>query len=187
MGYAVRTHEWRYVAWYPLADAGAWLANWSATPRSDPPVFLELYDHSGDDGSDYDWPGNDRNLALDPASQAVLPALQAKVEAFFRDWVPPSAPVPTPEPTPAPTPTCVGGWRSVPGHFCAGKGEKTDSRYVYRGNGTADECRAKCVSLGCTCADTDASAHGGQGTCRLQNETQKLAVSGMGFEAYLRC
>ena len=185
MGYAVRTHEWRYVAWYPLADASRWLANWSATTRSNPPVFLELYDHRGDNGSDYDWPGNNHNLAFDRAAQDVLPGLHAKVEKFFRDWMPPNPPAPTSKPTPVPTPPCVGGWRSIPDHFCAGKGEKTDSRYIYQGNDTATGCRTTCALLNCTCADTDARS--GRGTCRLQNETQKLATSGLGFDAYLRC
>ena len=57
MGYTIRTDEWRYTAWFRFADGRV---------HVDPEnvVGTELYDHRGDTCKSFDWPGEDRNLAV---------------------------------------------------------------------------------------------------------------------------
>ena len=80
MGYSVRSHSWR-MTWclpsklqYTDPSSPALVSNWSATGTSDPPALVELYDHHGDDGTDFDWPGNNRNVASEPANADVIAA-----------------------------------------------------------------------------------------------------------------
>ena len=77
--YSVRSHSWRYTVWLPSAtnkhdsSLPALTSNWTATDTCRPlPRFSELYDHRGDDGTDFDWAGNNENV--------VCPAL-------LRSWV----------------------------------------------------------------------------------------------------
>ena len=54
--YAIRTARWRYVAWMPFdARKGA---RWRKAP-----LYVELYDHRNDDGTDLEMPFEAINLA----------------------------------------------------------------------------------------------------------------------------
>ena len=100
MGFSVRSHDWRYTVWVPAAvnkndsSKPGLLADWAATATSARPRLDELYDHRGDDGTDYDWPGNDRNVASEPGNADVVGTMHRQARYFFAEAVPPARPKP---------------------------------------------------------------------------------------------
>lgn len=60
MGYSVRTPTYRYTEWFVMDDTSG-KANMNLT------VARELYDHVNDPGNDFDWAGEEINLADDVA------------------------------------------------------------------------------------------------------------------------
>ena len=78
MGYSIRTDRWRYTVW--LAFNGT--ANRAVWPSNVGGALLgeELYDHEGDDGSDFDAYEN-VNLATKPSFAGT----KAKLLAALRD------------------------------------------------------------------------------------------------------
>lgn len=203
MGFSVRTHDFRYTVWLPSLfnkndpSIPAIVPDWNATNTSTPPRLVELYDHRGDDGTNFDWPGNDRNIALDPENDAVIASMHQIAYTFFQHVMPAAHPVPhgpTPPPPPAPPVPCTGspgaGWRIYPKSFCAGRGEKTVPRYFYHGSEDLAACQAKCAGFGrateCKCLDYG-NIPGYAGACHLQNETTNLKKSGDGLTAYIPC
>ena len=201
-----RTHDWRYTVWLPsVLNANDTtqpnlIVDWTAANHSSPPRFEELYDHRGDDGTDYDWAGNNRNVAFDAAENtAVCADLFGKATAFFRDALPPAHPLPR---APPPPPPCVAGWREYAkgASLCRGppgKHEKTNQRYAHFGTENVAGCKAKCKAAGpgkCKCLDvgvisTEATdlKHGAGPTCRLQEESGNVGPSVDGLTAYVPC
>lgn len=77
MGVSLRTSLWRYTEWLP------WNAT-SLSPRFDaPPIGVELYNHSGDDGSTFDGDFEWVNLASDPALGGVAAELAAQLRVAY--------------------------------------------------------------------------------------------------------
>ena len=153
-----------------------------------------IFQSSGDDGTDYDWGGNNANVADVAANAGVIASMQPLVERFFRDRMPPNPlqpAKPTPAPAPTPAPQCKDGWITYPNTHCAGKGhEKTDQRYVYQGPEKEDACKAKCLSMGagCKCCDVGHINNGPpKNMCHIQNETSAVARSGESIESFVPC
>ena len=48
MGYSIRSLQWRLTMWQPF-NTTTYLADWHA-----PPIAVELYDHRGENMSDFD-------------------------------------------------------------------------------------------------------------------------------------
>lgn len=101
MGFSVRSQHYRYTLWLPAtynfndSSKPGLLTDWSATNTSVPPRLVELYRHRGGDGAAFaDWPGNDRNVAAEPAYGSVVSEMHRQAEFFFRDSVPAAHPVP---------------------------------------------------------------------------------------------
>ena len=77
MGVSLRTAGWRYTEWTP------WNAT-SLTPLLDAaPIGVELYNHSGDDGSSFDGDAEWVNLAADPAMAAIRAQLAAQLRIAY--------------------------------------------------------------------------------------------------------
>ena len=74
MGYSIRTPDWRLTLWLRW-NGTALAAHW------DGPAAVELYNHTGDDGSDMDAFENE-NLA--DAIPGVAAGLRARLAAFFK-------------------------------------------------------------------------------------------------------
>eukprot|EP01047_Picozoa_sp_COSAG01_P029778 COSAG01_NODE_2054_length_8538_cov_4.853656_7_plen_936_part_00 len=80
MGYSVRVSDWRYTAWMRWNYTSS-CAVWSG--GADGGVYArELYDHAGDDGTDFDKFEN-ANVASDAANAAVVTKLHAAVVRRF--------------------------------------------------------------------------------------------------------
>lgn len=76
MGYAVRTPQWRYIAWMNWNETST-LTDWSQKPYA-----TELYNHEGDDGTDFSaFEG--KNTAGDPANGPVLAKLHELVRSMY--------------------------------------------------------------------------------------------------------
>jgi arylsulfatase A-like enzyme len=78
MGLSLRTPRWRYTEWLP----------WNASLQADwytpgAAAGVELYDHAGDDGTTFDGPWEQANLAGDPAHAAVQAQLAATLHAVY--------------------------------------------------------------------------------------------------------
>lgn len=76
MGYSVRTDNWRYTVWLQ------WDGTKLAGDFSRPPIGVELYAHTGDDGTDFDSFEN-VNVATDPENQAIVADMHAKAKAHW--------------------------------------------------------------------------------------------------------
>ena len=84
MGYSVRTQDWRYTEWVRWNHT-AFLPNWKQV------VGRELYNHTGDDGSDLDrasptvnlWNASSVHIAISNDLSAVLK------HQFDNDHLPP--------------------------------------------------------------------------------------------------
>jgi hypothetical protein len=75
MGFSVRDAEFRYTEW-KLWDGGTLQPVWSEM------VAVELYDHRGDNGQDFNrW--ENENLAAEPSMTAVVARLKAALAAQF--------------------------------------------------------------------------------------------------------
>ena len=74
MGYSIRTPDWRLTLWLRW-NGTALVADWGG------PAAVELYNHTGDDGSDMDAFENE-NLAA--AFPGVAAGLRARLAAFFK-------------------------------------------------------------------------------------------------------
>ena len=78
MGYSLRTDKFRYTAWIPWNRSnlvGIWNSSIALWPTDGANLInRELYDHTGDDGSDPDGFENE-NLADDPAYEAIVAEL----------------------------------------------------------------------------------------------------------------
>eukprot|EP01052_Picozoa_sp_SAG31_P008757 SAG31_NODE_447_length_15579_cov_5.713871_16_plen_211_part_00 len=75
MGYSVRDSAFRYTEWKAW-DGMELRAHWSET------IATELYDHRGDDGTDFDhW--ENRNIVNDATFHDVVARLQAALQAQF--------------------------------------------------------------------------------------------------------
>jgi len=202
MGYSVRSHTWRYTVWMPVTpnendtSRPALITDWSATATSTPPRFTELYDHRGDNGTDYDWPGNNVNVAFDRANAAVISRMHDQALNFFKTQLPCAHPTHGAAPPPAPGPAqCVDGFQAYPNQLCKGNGGKTMERYSYYGQEALAACKAKCAALfragngGCQCMDVGPIHNGGTeaGICRFSNASKKHKGSGEHIDAFIPC
>ena len=82
MGFSVRDDRWRYtewLAWDPQREAPMW-GNFSGGGG------VELYDHEGDFGTDFDAASATVNLAHDPQHSDVVRRLSAALRAQFDTW-----------------------------------------------------------------------------------------------------
>jgi len=80
MGLSMRTSRWRYTEWSVFDQVNGWpkyYANGSAALAAGQ---VELYDHSGDDGTDMDGFENE-NVAADPANAGLVLQLGAQLRA----------------------------------------------------------------------------------------------------------
>jgi iduronate 2-sulfatase len=77
MGVTLRTQEYRYTEWRRW-NGSALQPQWGA-----PPVGVELYNHTGDSGEDFDAPYEVRNLAGEAAYADVCRALAAQLRAAY--------------------------------------------------------------------------------------------------------
>ena len=89
MGYSLRSENMRYTRWMRwngtalAVHPDGWLDDDDATPSL---LGEELYDHTGDDGTDFDkFPLGHSNLAAKPAMAAQLKTHRAILASFFRD------------------------------------------------------------------------------------------------------
>jgi hypothetical protein len=82
MGFSVRTEKLRYTVWLPWNGTAA---QWDADRLE------ELYDHSSDDGTDFDAM-DVVNVAYDPQRKDTVSELFAAAEKFFNEVAPPSPP-----------------------------------------------------------------------------------------------
>ena len=92
MGYTVRTDVSRYTAWMAW-NGTTTTVDWAAVPYAE-----ELYDHTGDDGTDFDGWENDNLVAAprparSPVVNAARDALHAALVKRFR-FIPPRNPPP---------------------------------------------------------------------------------------------
>jgi len=78
MGYSIRTLEWRLTMWQPF-NTTTYLADWHT-----PPIAVELYDHRGENMSDFDS-FELANVAADEAHAPTLAAMQARLRAQY-NW-----------------------------------------------------------------------------------------------------
>jgi len=81
MGYSIRSKRWRYTVWY------RWIGNILSSDW-DGDFADELYDHKGDDSTDFDkW----ENINVSAQNPEVCIRLRSKIESFFRnreqDWI----------------------------------------------------------------------------------------------------
>ena len=91
MGYTIRTHDWRYTAWFKFDYMGARGPFRSdATPDFFGRVMLneslgrELYDHRGDSGKWLDWPGENVNLVNHTAVASVVERLHEQLVDYIQ-------------------------------------------------------------------------------------------------------
>ncbi len=78
MGVTIRTDQWRYTEWL-------WWNGTAQAPAFDrPAVGVELYDHAGDDGTDFDGTFEVSNLA----GQVQYAPVQAQLAAQLRQVYP---------------------------------------------------------------------------------------------------
>lgn len=85
MGLSLRSNRWRYTEWL------RW-DGWTETPHwNEGPVAVELYDHFGDDGSDFDAFENE-NLAQSPVFAPVASQLATLLRSAYRVSLHPTAP-----------------------------------------------------------------------------------------------
>lgn len=85
LGVSLRTDGWRYTEW-PLWNGSALAPDWSA-----PLIGVELYNHSGDDGTSFDSAAEVVNRADDPALAPLRAQLSAQLrEAYARGSAPPA-------------------------------------------------------------------------------------------------
>ena len=196
MGYSVRSHEFRYTTWFPATQneddptKPALITNWMATETSHPPRFSELYDHRGDDGTDFDWAGNNENVASKSENAPAIAQLHQKVLHFFREQLPCAPPIPGAGPLPPAPAKCVDGWQQYNNSFCGDKGKNASIRYSYIGNESTAQCKAKCKDLGpsgCKCMDVGRSKNLHEHKCRLERHMHGIAKSGQGFTAFVPC
>ncbi len=73
MGYSIRTKEWRYTLWLPW-DGELLEAKWEGDYAD------ELYDHKGDDSSEF---GKYELINLAAERQDVVQELRTKLRAHF--------------------------------------------------------------------------------------------------------
>ena len=81
MGYTVRVEDYRYTAWIQFngtRNRGEWTVAAADSSRSE-----ELYDHTGDDGTNWADGFENVNLAADPAHRGMVAELFAMVRARF--------------------------------------------------------------------------------------------------------
>ena len=90
MGYSVRDSRWRFTVWL---DWNGSAANWSDASVAP----AELYDHSDDNGTDFDAMDVE-NLAYSAAHAPTVAALLDKARFFFSEFLPPAhGPTPAPD------------------------------------------------------------------------------------------
>lgn len=77
LGYTMRTERWRFTAW-PVFDNSTMRVDWGRT------AGLELYDLQGDDGSNFDFDGYNRNVAAEHNDTVaeLLQQLRAAVDSW---------------------------------------------------------------------------------------------------------
>ena len=81
LGVSLRTDGYRYTEWLPTAWDGA---SQQLRPRFDAaPVGVELYNHTGDNGTDFDGPFEHINCAELPAYAAERAALSALMRQIY--------------------------------------------------------------------------------------------------------
>ena len=165
MGYRVRDQQWAYCVWLPWnAESSQWpspalfdsSAAAGAGAGADATMYLELYDHSTDLGTDFDEMDL-VNLAYDPAHAQTVAEKYRAAYQFFHTYMPP-APAPAPGPGPGPKPGPAPG---------PAKAECTAAGGILDHDGVA--CCAKsctaCGGKGC------ASLPGGKTNC-CRNEVE---------------
>lgn len=153
------------------------------------------YDHRGDNGTDYDWVGNNFNVAFDSANAPVISRMHEQALNFFKTQLPCAHPMhgaAPPTPTP-PSPLCADGFRAYPNQRCEGNGGKTMERYSYYGKDALGPCKAKCTALhkagngGCQCMDVGPIHNGDGSICRFSNASKKVKASGEHLHAFIPC
>jgi iduronate 2-sulfatase len=85
MGYSIRTDRWRYTVWLAFngtANRAVWPSTAAVGAGGDGLLGEELYDHEGDDGSDFDAYEN-VNLATKPSFAGTKAKLLATLRAKF--------------------------------------------------------------------------------------------------------
>merc|ERR1740130_243091 len=82
MGYSVRDTRWRFTVWL-LWNGSA--ADWSGAEKAP----MELYDHQGGAGTDFDAM-DVINAAYDPSRAATVATLLGTARYFFLDFLPPA-------------------------------------------------------------------------------------------------
>jgi hypothetical protein len=80
MGYTMRTADTRFTAWVPW-DKTQNTSDWEGAE-----LEHELFDLSGDDGRDFDYPGYSFNLANQPKHAARVKQLNAELRATVATW-----------------------------------------------------------------------------------------------------
>jgi hypothetical protein len=78
MGYSVRTHWWRYTAWFAFDGP-------RMQPVKDHLLGRELYSHIEDDG-DLDFSGESINVVDDPANRATVDELNRMIIDHIQLW-----------------------------------------------------------------------------------------------------
>ena len=76
MGYSVRSIDWRYTEWHSF-NVTRNCVDWTASPFA-----VELYDHRGDDGTDFNAFGNE-NVAGDSQYSNIIAQLHAVAAKQF--------------------------------------------------------------------------------------------------------
>jgi hypothetical protein len=95
MGYTIRTHDWRYTAWWrfdhenargPCNDYEAPCAasGFFGGIRLDESLGAELYDHRGDSGKWLDWPGENVNLVNYTEYASVVKELHGQLLDYIQ-------------------------------------------------------------------------------------------------------
>lgn len=145
MGYSVRVDEWRYTVWFGFDGA-------RVVPKTDDIIGRELYSHVGDDG-DADFPGENVNVAENPANKQILEELHAKILDYIQLY---------------PQTDCVeiqppDSWHNP---TCAMQVANTDNCEARRnGTNTDGYCAMTC---GVCCADVQPPSDWSNPTCDLQ-------------------
>ena len=93
MGFSVRDHAFRYTVWLPY-DHDAHRADWTATTAATdgaPGKMEELYDHTDDDGTNFNAMDTE-NVAYDASNSGKKQHYFAIAREFFDVIAPPTAP-----------------------------------------------------------------------------------------------
>ena len=96
MGLSIRTPRWRFTRWYPW-NGSALEPQWNSPAAK---IAMELYDHEGDDGTDFNGNHEAMNLATLASYARTVAMLTTQLENVYGRGSPDPTPIGPPSPGP---------------------------------------------------------------------------------------